>query len=342
MKTKLIEIDGSAGEGGGQILRTSLALSLVTGKPFRIAGIRAGRQKPGLMRQHLTAVNAAVEIGGAAVDGAEIGSQELVFNPCVVKPGEYRFAVGTAGSATLVLQTVLPALLVGDQPSILNLEGGTHNPLAPPFDFLQKTFLPVLRRMGAEIEATLLRPGFFPAGGGQMQIRITPCDKLQHVEMIERGDFVSRAARVIVAGLPDNIAERQIYGLKRSFGWPEDTYFVERENDRFGPGNVLLAELSTATHTEVFSAFGQRGLRSEQVVDHLVNEVRDYLTHGAPVGEHLADQILIPLALAGCGSFRTGQLSRHARTNMEVITTFLGTNFEVIQDSPLVNRIIVR
>ena len=342
MKTKLIQIDGSAGEGGGQILRTSLALSLVTGKPFRIEGIRAGRQKPGLMRQHLTAVNAAVEIGGAAVDGAEIGSQELVFNPGAVRAGEYRFAVGTAGSATLVLQTVLPALLVGDQPSILNLEGGTHNPLAPPFDFLEKTFLPVLRRMGVEIEATLLRPGFFPAGGGQMQIRITPSSKLAPIEMLERGDFVSRAARVIVAGLPDHIAERQVFGLKRSLGWPDETYFIERESDRFGPGNVLLAELSTATHTEVFSAFGQRGLRSEQVVDHLVNEVRNYLTHGGPVGEHLGDQILIPLALAGGGSFRTGQLSRHARTNMEVITTFLGTNFEVSQDSPLVNRVIVR
>lgn len=342
MKTKLIQIDGSAGEGGGQILRSSLALSLVTGKPFRIAGIRAGRQKPGLMRQHLTAVNAAVEIGGAAVDGAEIGSQELVFNPNGVKPGEYRFAVGTAGSATLVLQTVLPALVVGEQPSILSLEGGTHNPLAPPFDFLEKTFLPVLARMGAKVDAELLRPGFFPAGGGQMQIRITPCVKLQPIEMLERGDFVSRAARVIVAGLPDNIAERQIYRLKRSLGWPEGTYFVERENDRFGPGNVLLAELSAATHTEVFSAFGQRGLRSEQVVDSLVNDVRDYLTHGAPVGEHLADQILIPLALAGGGSFRTGQLSRHARTNMDVITMFLGTTFEVIEESPLVNRVVVR
>lgn len=342
MKTKVIQIDGSAGEGGGQILRTSLALSLVTGKPFRIAGIRAGRQKPGLMRQHLTAVNAAAEIGGAAVDGAEIGSQELVFNPSAVKPGEYRFAVGTAGSATLVLQTVLPALLVGDQPSILNLEGGTHNPLAPPFDFLEKTFLPVIRRMGVGIEASLLRPGFFPAGGGQMQIRIMPCAKLLSVEILERGDFVSRAARVIVAGLPEHIAERQLDYMKRLFGWPEDTYFVERQNDRFGPGNVLLAELSTAAHTEVFSAFGQRGLRSEQVVEHLVKDVRDYLTHGAPVGEHLADQILIPMALAGGGTFRTGQLSRHARTNMEVITTFLGTAFEVVEDSPLVSRVIVR
>ena len=342
MKTKLIQIDGSAGEGGGQILRTSLALSLITGKAFRIAGIRAGRVKPGLMRQHLTAVNAAVEIGGAVVDGAEIGSQELVFNPGPVKAGEYRFAVGTAGSATLVLQTVLPALLVGDQPSILNLEGGTHNPLAPPFDFLEKTFLPVLARMGANVEATLLRPGFFPAGGGQMQIRITPCAKLAPFKLLERGELVSRAARVIVAGLSSSIAERQLESLKGSLGWPEDTYSIDQQNDRFGPGNVLLAELSTAAHTEDFSAFGERGVRSEQVVERLVKSVREYLTHGAPVGEFLADQILIPLALAGGGSFLAGQLSRHAMTNMDVIRTFLGTTFEVSAESPLTTRVTVR
>lgn len=342
MKTKLIQIDGSAGEGGGQILRTSLALSLVTGKPFRIAGIRAGRQKPGLMRQHLTAVNAAFEIGGAAVDGAEIGSQELVFNPSAVKPGEYRFAVGTAGSATLVLQTILPALITGSESSILNLEGGTHNPFAPPFDFLEKTFLPVLARMGAKVNAELLRPGFFPAGGGQMQIRITPCAQLDPIEMLERGDFVSRAVRVIVAGLSDGIASRQIEGLKRALGWTEDVYFIERQKDLYGPGNVVITELSTSTHTEVFSAFGERGLRSEQVVDRLVKKVREHLTHGAPVGEYLADQILIPLALAGSGKFRTGQLTRHTLTNMDVIREFLGTEFEIQAESPLVNCVSIR
>ncbi|MEK0450954.1 MAG: 3-phosphate cyclase, class [Verrucomicrobiota bacterium] len=342
MKTKLIQIDGSAGEGGGQILRTSLALSLVTGKPFRIERIRAGRQKPGLMRQHLTAVNAAVEIGGAAVDGAEIGSQELIFHPGPVKPGAYRFAVGTAGSATLVLQTVLPALLVADEPSVLNLEGGTHNPLAPPFDFLERAFLPVVGRMGAQVEADLLRPGFFPAGGGQMQVRITPCSKLQPVEILERGGLVSRSAQVIIAGLPDSIAERQRESLKRSLGWPAESITIERESDQVGPGNVVLAELSGATHTEIFSAFGQRGVRSEQVVDHLVKSVRDYLTHGAPVGEYLADQMLIPMALAGGGSFRTGKLSRHSITNMDVIRRFLDTEFEVTLDSPLTEQLTVR
>ena len=145
-RPEMITIDGSAGEGGGQILRTSLALSLISGRPFRIVNIRAGRKKPGLLRQHLTAVQAATQIGDAVSDGVEIGSTELVFRPEAVRAGEYRFSVGTAGSTTLVLQTVLPALILAGAPSILTLEGGTHNPMAPPFDFLVRTFLPLLAR----------------------------------------------------------------------------------------------------------------------------------------------------------------------------------------------------
>src|SRR5262245_60443308 len=171
-------IDGSQGEGGGQILRTALALSLVTGAPFRVEKIRAGRQKPGLLRQHLTAVTAAVEIGGAAVEGATLGSRELSFRPGSVRPGAYRFAVGTAGSAALVLQTVLPALLTATGPSTVVVEGGTHNPHAPPFDFLALAFLPLLARMGARAQATLDRPGFYPAGGGQLTVEITPAPAL--------------------------------------------------------------------------------------------------------------------------------------------------------------------
>jgi RNA 3'-terminal phosphate cyclase (ATP) len=144
----MIDIDGSEGEGGGQVLRTSLSLSLVTGSPFRIEKIRAGRKKPGLLRQHLTAVQAAAQIGSAEVEGDELGSREIIFRPATVKPGRYTFSVGTAGSAGLVLQTVLPPLLLASGPSELTLEGGTHNPWAPPFDFLSRAFFPLLRRMG--------------------------------------------------------------------------------------------------------------------------------------------------------------------------------------------------
>lgn len=179
----MIIIDGSIGEGGGQILRTALALSMVTGQPFRIENIRAGREKPGLLRQHLTAVNAAATICTATVDGAAIGSRELTFTPEKAKPGEYTFSIGSAGSTTLVLQTVLPALLTADGPSSLTLEGGTHNPHAPPIDFLERTFLPLINRMGPTVTVTLERAGFYPAGGGRVVVKIQPAAKLSSVHL---------------------------------------------------------------------------------------------------------------------------------------------------------------
>src|SRR6185295_18962730 len=159
----MLKLDGSVGEGGGQILRTALALSALTGQPFQIDRIRAQRRKPGLMRQHLTAVRAAAEVCQATVAGDSLGSMALSFVPGAVKAGSYSFAVGTAGSATLVLQTVLPPLLVAAGPSTLTIEGGTHNPLAPPFDFLERSFLPLVARMGPQFEARLERWGFYPA-----------------------------------------------------------------------------------------------------------------------------------------------------------------------------------
>ena len=161
----MIELDGSQGEGGGQILRTSLALSMATGQPVAIEKIRAGRAKPGLMRQHLACVKAAAQISGAQVEGAELGSQSLRFVPGPVRAGEYRFAIASAGSCMLVLQTVLPPLLLADAPSHLHLSGGTHNPMAPPFHFLERAFAPLVRRLGADLQLVLRRCGFYPAAG---------------------------------------------------------------------------------------------------------------------------------------------------------------------------------
>ena len=193
MTEGLLAIDGSQGEGGGQVLRSSLALSLVTGKPFVIENIRAGRKKLGLMRQHLTAVQSAAEVGQARVEGAAIGSLRLVFRPGKVKPGNYTFSVGTAGSATLVLQTVLPALLVAEGESNLILEGGTHNPWAPPFDFLAKAYLPLVNQIGPTVKAQLDRPGFYPAGGGRVAVHICPSRQFGRLEL-------SSAARSPPAG----------------------------------------------------------------------------------------------------------------------------------------------
>jgi RNA 3'-terminal phosphate cyclase (ATP) len=325
----MITIDGSAGEGGGQILRTSLALSLISGKPFRMVNIRAGRQKPGLLRQHLTAVQAATQVGDAATDGAEMGSRELVFRPERIRGGEFRFAVGTAGSTTLVLQTVLPALVLAAEPSRLTLEGGTHNPFAPPFDFLARTFLPQLARFGPKVEATLHRPGFYPAGGGRMEIAIAPVPRLQPVTLLERGADAGRHVAAHLAGLPAGIAERAFSQVLKRMGWEREICEVAEHSPDCGPGFVLVTEVASEHIVETFTGFGEKGVRCEDVADAMVDQVRKYLATSAPVGEYLADQLMLPLALAGRGAFRALGLSRHAQTNMEVIQQFLPIRFEV-------------
>src|SRR5687768_11762544 len=183
----MITIDGSEGEGGGQVLRTSLSLSLVTGKPFRIEKIRANRSRPGVMRQHVTAVEAACAIGGAECEELAVGASTLTFTPGKVVPGEHLFAVGTAGSTSLVLQTILPVLMLAGGPSRLRLEGGTHNMQAPPFEFIERCFLPIVNRMGPQVSAKLVRHGFYPAGGGCVEVEIEPAAQLAQIELVERG-----------------------------------------------------------------------------------------------------------------------------------------------------------
>ncbi|MGQ9575026.1 MAG: RNA 3'-terminal phosphate cyclase [Thermoguttaceae bacterium] len=318
----MILIDGSFGEGGGQILRTSLALSLLTGEPFRIQQIRARRPKPGLMRQHLTAVRAAAEVGCAEVTGAVLGSGELTFIPRQVRPGPYTFDIGTAGSVTLVLQTVLPALMVARAPSELCLRGGTHNLHAPPFDFLQKAFLPLLNRMGPHVEVILDRHGFYPAGGGQMTVSVQPQARLSPIELLERGEVLRRLARAVICRLPRHIAQRELATLRQGLSWPEECTLIEEVNSP-GPGNVLIVEIHSQHVTEVFSGFGRKGLRAQAVASRVIEQVREYLDADIPVGVHLADQLLIPLGLAGGGRFRTLAPSDHTQTNLQTLRQFL-------------------
>jgi len=319
----MLTIDGSMGEGGGQVLRSSLGLSLVTGRPFRIEGIRAGRRKSGLLAQHLAAVRAAAEIADADVMGAAPRSRDLTFVPGAVRPGRYEFSVGTAGSATLVLQAVLPALVTASGPSSLRVEGGTHNPWAPPFDFLEKTFLPLLAEMGPTIRARLERPGFFPAGGGILRVEVEPVSRLSPVRIEERGEIRHRRGRVLLARLPGHIAEREVGVLAERLGWPEDRFTVDEAPGSRGPGNVVMVEMGDRRLTEVFTGFGSRGVPAERVAGAAAGEALRWLESGAPVGVHLADQIMLPFALAGGGSFRTLPLSEHAKTNLEVIRRFL-------------------
>lgn len=326
----MMVIDGSFGEGGGQILRSSLALSLITGKPLQIEKIRAGRKNPGLLRQHLTAVQAATEVGQAEVSGANIGSQQLTFVPQALRAGQFRFAVGTAGSVTLVLQTVLPALLLADAESTLTLEGGTHNPFAPPFDYLERVFLPILKRMGAKVSVQLERYGFYPAGGGRFSVQISPCAQLKKLTLLERGKLLSQRARALVANLPRQIGEREAQTVRRKMEWQESQIEVEETTNSNGPGNLVLIEIEYEKVTEIFTAFGEKNTRAEVVAERAAKEAKAYLQSDAAVGEHLADQLLLPMALGSGGSFTTVKPSLHTLTNIEVIKKFLEVEIQVV------------
>lgn len=337
----MIMIDGSEGEGGGQILRTSLALSLITGRPFRMERIRAKRQKPGLLRQHLTAVKAAQAVGTAEVTGAEMASQTLEFRPGPVTPGHYRFAVGTAGSATLVLQTVLPSLLTASGPSTLTLEGGTHNPLAPSYDFLAGSFTPLIRQMGPSVHLELKSPGFYPAGGGLFHARVEPVKQLSGLHLLERGVIRERRARAWLSKLPFIIVERELAVVQEGLGWRPEECHVQTVEHPKGPGNALVLEIEAEQVTGVFTGFGQRGRPAETVAREAVQAARTWLEAGVPVDEHLADQLLLPLVLAGGGSFRTTQPSLHATTNAAILQRFLPLPIRFQQESALVWKVTV-
>lgn len=333
----MIRIDGSSGEGGGQILRSSLSLSLATGKAFRIENIRAKRERPGLLRQHLTAVLAAAEIGGAQVQGANLGSQALAFEPGIVKSGNHRFVIGTAGSGTLVLQTILPALMTTSGVSSITIEGGTHNLQAPPFDFLERCFLPAIGKLGPRVALKLERYGFYPAGGGSFTVTIEPCAVLSPVQLVERGDIVHRKAVAIVANLPRRIAQREIDTVAKMLNWEAGQLEIIETKKSVGPGNIVLIEIGTSAGvTEVFCGFGRVGTAAESVATEAAKEARSYLASNAVAGEHLADQLLLPFALAGAGAFTAVRLNRHARTNMEVISSFLPVEFETAQENACV------
>jgi len=323
-----VEIDGAL--GGGQVLRTSLALSLCTGKPFRITHIRAGRKKPGLLNQHLTAVHAARDISGAELVGDTLGSTSLTLLPQQVNAGHYHFSVGTAGSTTLVLQTILYPLLLAQGESHLILEGGTHNPQAPPFEFLEEVFLPLLNQQGPQVKVTLKRHGFYPRGGGQILADILPTSRLSGLSLLEKGKLLARQVKVLLAGLPEHIARRELQQIAKHLKWSPDDFQTKMLPADLGPGNILLIKLRNQNVTELFSGFGQRRIPAETVADQALAQVETYLASKAPVGEYLADQLLLPLALAGEGEFITLSPSHHMLTNIAVIQKFLPISITTI------------
>jgi len=329
----MITIDGSEGEGGGQVLRYAAALALLTREPFAITNIRGGRAKPGLMRQHVTALEAAAAIGSAECSGLAVGSTELTFRPGAVVPGEYHFAIGTAGSTALVVQTVLIPLMLADAPSRIVIEGGTHAASAPPFEFLAHTLLPVLTRMGPGLSVTLDRHGFYPRGGGRIVLDITPAP-LTPIACMDRGTFKAGKVEALVAGIPFDIADRELKAARKVLAdWPDDAFAPVQLSAELGPGNALLITAECEHVTEVMSAFGQIGIPAERLAKTAAKRMAGYLGSGAFAGPYLQDQLLLPFAMARQGAFTTVKPSEHSRTAAALIARFTGHQFIFSEDA---------
>lgn len=320
----MIKIDGSEGEGGGQVLRYAAALSLLTGEPFTITNIRGGREKPGMMRQHVTSLEAACVIGNAECSGLAVGSDSITFRPGRVTPGDYHFAVGTAGSTALVLQTVLVPLMMADAPSKLVLEGGTHAMSAPPFEFTAETLLPVINRMGPQVSARLERHGFYPRGGGRIEIEITP-GPLRAIECLDRGALLAREVKALVAGLPFDIVERELKAARKVLAdWPDDAFMPHQIAAEHGPGNALIITARYEHVTEVMSGFAKMGLPAERLAQTAAKRMRGYMASDAFAGPYLQDQLVLPFAMAGGGAFTLVKPSQHLLTAIDLTQRFTG------------------
>lgn len=325
MSKAMIEIDGSQGEGGGQILRTSLALSLITGKPFHLRNIRAGRAKPGLHAQHLMCVESAAEIGRAKTRGAHLHSIDLVFEPGEVRTGSCHFKIGTAGATSLVLHTVYLPLALSGGPCEITIEGGTHVKASPCFHFLDRTWSRYLHALDVNIGLRMDRVGFYPRGGGMIHAHIPGIERIR-VAQWQPGLTSNRATVVcLLAGLPAHVGERMRRTAEARLTELNLEVEVLEENLPGGPGCMLGIELATSPAPTFLFALGERGKPAETVAHEACDEVVQFLS-ADPLGvdEHSADQLLLPLALAdGSSEFRAANVSSHLLTNVDVIGHFL-------------------
>jgi RNA 3'-phosphate cyclase len=331
----MIDIDGAQGEGGGQILRTSLALALITGQAFRLRNLRAGREKPGLRPQHLAGVHAAATIGRATTHGATLGSSELVFEPGEVTPGNYHFTIGTAGATALVLHTVYLPLACASATSTVTVDGGTHVRAAPCYHFLAVTWARYLERLGLRIDVNMRRPGFYPRGGGLIEATIQPWTERAGLTI----DEVSLPRRVkgfsAVAGLPEHILRRQAERLRDRLAQLDLDADIREETWKGGPGTVVGVELPTEPVPTFFFAIGERGKPAERVADEAAQQVRAFVKADPPgLDEHSADQLVLPLALVPSAScFPVAAVSSHLLTNITVIRHFLRRDI-VVEGKP--------
>ncbi|HXX44103.1 MAG TPA: RNA 3'-terminal phosphate cyclase [Candidatus Acidoferrales bacterium] len=327
----MLSIDGSIGEGGGQVLRTSLALAVITGKAFRMINIRRRRAKPGLMPQHLKAVEAASAVGMARVGGDRFGSQELVFEPTGIRAGQFHFDIGTAGATSLVLQTIVYPLSFGHADANLTLVGGTHVPWSPCFHYLQLHWLRYMEKIGFAIDLKLESAGFYPRGGGRIHATVHPVLKLSALQISDRGSLKRIRGISAVANLSTDVAERQKRQALRKLG--ELSKLAEFEIlsiPALSPGTFLLLLAEFENSQCCFYGLGARGKPAERVADEAVNGFRDFMLTDGCIDHYLADQLVLPLALAsGKSDVKASQITLHLTTNAEVVRMFLPVSIEI-------------
>jgi RNA 3'-terminal phosphate cyclase (ATP) len=337
-----IVVDGSIGEGGGQIFRTSLTLSLLTGKSLQIHNIRANRSSPGLRQQHLTALKAASEISNAHVEGGIIGSQEVFFDPGEIKPGKYRFNISTAGSTSLVFQTIFIPLSVASKDSRITISGGTHVPWSPPFHYLDWQWLSWLKRIGYQGKLTLNRCGYYPTGGGEVSCLIKPGGSIKPIQITERGKLIQIRGISGATNLPRDIPNRQRMRFVSRMGskYPlNDIRSVILPGN--GKGSFLTVQVEFEKTSACFTALGEKKKRSEEVADEVVSMVDQFMNNLGCVDSYLPDQLLIPLCFVdGQSVIHTTKITRHLLTNAEVIQMFISTR--IVIDGDLEKPGIVR
>jgi len=333
MATPII-IDGSFGEGGGQVLRSALTLAAALAVPVRIENIRARRPKPGLANQHLAAARAAAKVCDGELSGAAKNSLELTFTPEAIRAGHYSREIGSAGSTTLIFQTLLPILMLAERESVVTLHGGTHNPMAPPFPYLIECYLPALRLLGIEADAELLLHGFYPKGGGAMRGAVEPWRVCPGpLDLAAETDWGEPEAEIIIANLPEHVAGREQTELAERLGLGPVAVKVEPLPGEVGPGNAVFIRYRAGGRTTLVTAFGEPGKQAERVAQEAAREAKIFARSRAAVDRHLADQLILPLALGPGGRFSTCEVTEHARTQAEVIRRFLGlaVNFEMVK-----------
>ncbi|WP_323846945.1 RNA 3'-terminal phosphate cyclase [Microbulbifer magnicolonia] len=328
-----LEIDGSFGEGGGQLSRYAVALAAISGRPLHLRNIRARRARPGLMAQHLTALRAAAAVGGGSLEGAELGAAEIYYRPGPIRGGEYHFDVGTAGSIVLVLQALLPVALHADARVDLTITGGTDVRMAPPVDYLRMVFLPWLARMGARVCVESVRRGYYPKGGGLLKLQVEPCRSLQPLVAEAPGALRQVSGVAHVAHLPLHIPMRMAtaaHGVLAGLGSVQIEVEVLRDAEAFGTGGAIVLAAETEQGMLGAAAVAERGVPAERLGEDAGYALRAELEAGAAVDIHASDQLLIYAAQAqGTSRLLVRKLSQHARTVMWLIEQFLPVEFRV-------------